>query len=146
MLAALGAVLALIAIGFAAGFAVSRWLPAERPPEARDPRRREPEAQARRLAEELGLDSGQTAKLVPILDRRWRASAEILRRVDPELEQVRARANDEIRALLSTEAQRSRFDRSLAEHAERREAMRRRLELPPGSGPADKPAGAPTNP
>jgi hypothetical protein len=132
VLAAVGVVAALLAIGFAAGFAVSRWLPG--PPPPRDERSREPEAQAHRMAEELGLDSGQAAALVPILDRRWRASAAILSRVDPEMETVRAKANDEIRALLTTPAQRQRFEKSVAEHEARRDAMRKRLALPPEPG------------
>jgi hypothetical protein len=132
---ALGLAALLFVTGAAAGAALDRWVMRDGEPSgarSRDNRwwqRRRPEALARKYQEELGLDRSQVEAVEEILRRTWTATRRTFAPVEPQVDAIRRRRDDEIRALLREE-QRGRFDEMVAEQARRRAAMREGLDLP----------------
>lgn len=133
---AVGLAAVLFVSGVAAGIAVDRWVMPERgrSGESRWWERRRPEALAQKYRRRLGLDETQVKAVEEILLRTWTATRQTFAPVEPKVDEIRRRGDDEIRALLRPE-QRERFDRMVAEQERRRAAMRRGLnpERKPGS-------------
>jgi hypothetical protein len=123
---ALGLALLLFASGAAAGVAADRWMTSA---ESR-PAGRRPDALVRKYKEELRLDETQARSVEEIVWRTWTDTRRAFAPVEPEVDRIRHRGDDEIRALLRPE-QRARFDEMVAEQERRREAFRKGLEPPP---------------
>jgi hypothetical protein len=133
---ALGLAALLFITGVAAGMAVARWVMPERgrSGDSRWWERRRPEALAAKYRERLDLDEAQLRSVEEILLRTWTATRKTFAPVEPEVDAIRRRGDDEIRALLRPE-QRDRFDRMVVEQERRRAAMRQGLD--PGRKPRD---------
>ncbi|HTE53051.1 MAG TPA: hypothetical protein VK698_19495 [Kofleriaceae bacterium] len=128
---ALGLAALLFVTGVASGVAVDRWLVrgSSEQNQRRWWERRRPEALAQRYREELGLDQTQAGAVEQVLRRTWAATRKTFAPVEPEVDAIRRRGDDEIRALLRPE-QRKRFEEMVAEQERRRDAMRKGLEAP----------------
>lgn len=136
---ALGLTVVLLASGAAAGIAIDRWLgrePAGRSGERRWWERRRPEAVAERYRKVLDLDQAQATAVAEILRRTWSETRRTFAPVEPKVDAIRRRGDDEIRALLRPE-QRTRFDEMVARQEKRRAAMRRGLQEPPPEPPPE---------
>lgn len=132
-----GLAAALFVSGAAAGAALDRWLGGGergRSGQGRWWERRRPEALARKFKAELDLDEQQARAVEEILSRTWAGTRKALQPVEPQIDGIRRRGDDEIRALLRPD-QRARFDEMVAEQERRRNAMRRGLDQPPGEPP-----------
>lgn len=114
--------LLLLAVGAAAGAALDR-LASERAPPRGPPT---PDDLTARLTRDLDLTDAQARGVREIVEQRWSALGKLFERIDPEAEAIRKETDDRIRALLEP-AQRERFDARVAEHEQRRAAMRKRL-------------------
>lgn len=127
---ALGLAALLFVTGVAAGVAVDRLVDRDRgrSGEGRGWERRRPEAMARKYKARLDLDDAQTARIEAVLRRTWTETREVIAPIDPKIDAIRQRGDREIRALLSPE-QAARFDKMVAEQEQRRESMRKGLEL-----------------
>jgi hypothetical protein len=130
---ALGLAVLLFGAGAAAGVAGDRWVASGRSGESRSWDRRRPEATAQQYREELNLDEAQGRSVEEILRRTWASIRQAIAPVEPELDGIRRRGDDEIRALLRPE-QRPRFEELVAEQERRRDAMRKGLDLPRRGG------------
>lgn len=130
---ALGLAAVLLATGAAGGIAIDRWLvrePEGRSGERRWWERRRPEALAERYRHELDLDETQARAVAEILSRTWTDTRKTFAPVEPQVDAIRRRGDDEIRALLRAE-QKTRFEEMVARQEQRRDAMRRGLQVPP---------------
>ena len=125
---ALAIAAALLGTGLAAGVAVDRLLLGG--DQERRGRPRGPEDLLERYRERLDLDDEQARAVGEILRRRWGEAQEVARRFEPEMDAIRQRANDEVRALLRPEQQPA-FDEIVRQQEERRAAIRRRRAPPP---------------
>jgi Spy/CpxP family protein refolding chaperone len=122
--------LLLLAVGAAAGAAVDRLVVGR----GRPPGPPMPDEMTARLTRDLDLTEAQAGGVREIVEARWSALGKLFERIDPEAEAIRQAADDRIRALLDPE-QRARFDARVAEHAQRRAEMRRRLGRAPPPPP-----------
>ncbi len=121
---ALGLAAILFAAGAAAGVAGDRWATSHRTGDHRSWERRRPEALAQQYREDLRLDEAQGRSVEEILRRTWTSIRQAIAPVEPELDRIRRRGDDEIRALLRPD-QRPRFEELVAEQERRRDAMRK---------------------
>ena len=134
---ALGLAAVLLVTGAAAGIAIDRWLVREpgRGGERRWWERRRPEALAGRYRHDLDLDEAQARAVAEILSRTWTETRKTFAPVEPQVDAIRRRGDDEIRALMRPE-QRTRFEEMTSRQEQRRAAMRRGLqEAPPDPPP-----------
>ncbi len=137
---ALALAMVLLATGAAAGIATDRWLVRDHGGrgERRWWERRRPEALAERYRRALDLDESQVRAVEDILRRTWTETRETFAPVEPKVDAIRRRGDDDIRALLRPE-QKPRFEEMVARQEQRRAAMRRGLRDGPPSEPAPEP-------
>jgi len=107
---AVGLLVAVAAVGFAAGFAVQSWAA----------RRGRSDGYSGYVTRELGLTAAQHDSIVAILRRHRPEMHAIFLTIRPQIDSARARVSDEIRGVL-TPAQQSAYqqllDRDRAERA-----------------------------
>jgi hypothetical protein len=129
-LTAVALALGVFASGVAAGIAVDRLLLDGG--QERQRRRGPPTADdlVERYQERLELDPGQTEAVRVILRRRMSEADAVFDRVDPEMDAIRRRSNEEVRAVLRAD-QHAPFDQIIREQEERRAAIRERRRPPP---------------
>lgn len=128
----------LLATGAAAGVAVDRWLVRDQGGrgERRWWERRRPEALAERYRQRLDLDQAQAAAVAEILRRTWTETRKAFAPVEPQVDAIRRRGDDEIRALLRPD-QKARFEEMVSRQEQRRAAMRRGLQGTPTEPPPE---------
>ncbi len=127
---ALGLAALLFVTGVAAGVAVNRLVARDRggSSEGRGWRGRLPDAMAHKYKERLDLDDAQAKAVEDVLRRTWTETRETIGPVEPKIDAIRQKGDREIRALLKPE-QAARFDEMVTEQQQRRERMRKGLEL-----------------
>jgi len=128
-LAAWALAIVLLALGAAAGVAADRLVLRDRP-RADRPGPPSPAEIVERMAPDLDLTDAQARAVREILEERSAALATLFARVAPEAEAIRKATDDRIRALLEP-AQRERFELRVAEQAQRRAEVRRRVDARP---------------
>jgi hypothetical protein len=125
---ALGLAALLFVTGVAAGVAVDRWVGEGRggASEPRGWQRRKPDVLAAKYREELGLDDAQARAVEEILRGTWAATRKQFEPIEPRIDAIRRRGDQQIRALLRGD-QIARFDEIVSKHERRRAAMREEL-------------------
>lgn len=116
----------IFAAGATAGIAIDRLLLGGDQADHHRGRPRGPDELLERYRGRLDLDGAQTDAVRQVLDRRFREADAVMQRVDPEMEEIRRRANDEVRALLRPDQQKA-FEEIVREQEERRADFRRRV-------------------